>query len=83
MPVCCVLADLPAKGFCCYGNYCQINLYISGEVTPLKGYRADVFCGRDMFNKSTGIKYTILYGISACKNYCTYCSLLINSKLIS
>ena len=43
MPVCCIQSDLPAKG----------------EVTPFTGYRADVYCSRDLYNKSTGQGFNI------------------------
>ena len=33
-----IFGDLPAKA----------------EISPFKGYKADVFCGRDMYNKRTG-----------------------------
>ena len=36
-----------------YIYYFLKQLFVA-EVTPLKGYRADVFCARDMLNKSTG-----------------------------
>ena len=36
-----------------YVYYFEEKLFVA-EVTPLKGYRADVFCARDMLNKSTG-----------------------------
>ena len=38
-------------------------LTIAADVTPLKGFRADVFCGRDMLNKSSG-RYDLLFSIS-------------------
>ena len=41
IPVTIVMSDLAAKA----------------EVTPLKGYRADVFCSRDMLNSRTGVGF--------------------------
>lgn len=43
LPIACVLGDLPAKG----------------EVTPFKGFRADVFCSRDLYNKRTQAGFDI------------------------
>ena len=43
LPVACIQGDLPAKG----------------EVTPFTGHRADVFCSRNLYSKSTGQGFDI------------------------
>ena len=42
-PIAAVFCDLPAKA----------------EVTPFKGYQADVFCPRDMYNKKSGAGFDV------------------------
>ena len=42
-PIALVFCDLPAKA----------------EVTPFKGYQADVFCPRDMYNKKSGAGFDV------------------------
>ena len=37
-----------------FQDFLILDYKFSAEVTPLKGFRADIFCGRDMTNNSTG-----------------------------
>ena len=52
LPVCFIQGDLPAKG----------------EVTPFTGFRADVFCSRDLYNKSTKIGFQIKRNLLTLEN---------------
>ena len=51
VPVCATLADLPAKGGYNFDT-CWLYTCVLADITPLKGFRADVFCPRDMVNRA-------------------------------
>ena len=62
VPVSIVMSDLAAKGIQYIPCFVfSLLIFFVAEVTPLKGYRADVYCSRDMYNSRTGGSQVSIY----------------------